>query len=58
MAGLVGRNFRLVLQREADIIEAFEQAVAGEFVDLEAGGESAVVLDFALFQVERELVVG
>jgi hypothetical protein len=47
-----------VLQREADIIEAFEQAVAGEFVDLEAGGESAVVLDFALFQVERELVVG
>src|SRR6266852_5272858 len=32
----VGRDLRFVLQGEPDIIEAVEQAMAGEFVDLES----------------------
>ena len=40
MAGFVGCDFGLVLQGQSDVIEAFEQAVAGELVNLEGGGES------------------
>ena len=32
--------------------------MAGEFVDLEGGGEAAVIVDSAFFQVDGELVVG
>ena len=40
MSSFVGRDLRLVLQSESDIVQPFEQAVAGEVVDLEAGGEA------------------
>src|SRR4030088_1553048 len=53
----VGGDFGLVFQRKSDVVEAFEQAVAGEVVDLEGGREAVVIVDFALLQVDGELVV-
>jgi len=47
----------LVLQRESDVVKTIEQAVAGEVVDLEGGGKSAIVFDLALLQVDNELIV-
>ena len=52
MLGFVRGDFRLVLQREADIVQAFEQAVAREVVDLESGGQALVVPNGAVFQID------
>jgi hypothetical protein len=48
MLRLVGSNFGLVLQREANIVQAFEQAPTGEFIDWEASGEAVTVFDRAV----------
>ncbi len=46
---LIGGNFGFVLQREADVVEALEQAVADEFVNRKCGGKArlSVTLRFS-----------
>ncbi len=51
VAGFVGRDFWFVFQGQADVVEAFQQAVAGEFVDLEGGFEASVIRDLVFFEV-------
>ena len=58
MLGLVGCDFCLMLQGESNVVQALEQATAGELIDLEGGGKSAIVFDLALLQVNDHLVVG
>ncbi len=55
--GFVVCDLRFVLQRESDIIQAIEQAMAGEVVDLEGCGKSMIVVHFALFEVDGDVVV-
>src|SRR3984893_4248433 len=56
--GFVGRNFGLVLQCESDVVQAFEQAMAGEVVDLEGNGKAAFVLYLAPLKIDGDLVIG
>ena len=58
MPRFVGGYFTLVFQSESDVIQAFEQAMPGEVIDLESGGEAVVIVDFAVLEVDGELVVG
>src|SRR5712691_1614668 len=55
--GLIRRNFRLMLQRESDVVQPVQQAMADEVVDVELRPESLVVPHLALLEINRELVV-
>ena len=57
MLGLIGGNFALVLERERDVIEPFEQTVPREFVDLKTAAESQIILYSQLFKIDGELVI-
>src|SRR5690606_5094729 len=46
----------VVLERDADVVEAVEQAVATVLVDGERDPKAEVVADLALLQVDGELV--
>src|SRR5687768_2476627 len=55
-AGLVGGDVGVVLQGEADVVEAVEQAVLGEVVQGEGAGDSGGrCLDGAALDVDRDL---
>jgi hypothetical protein len=58
MRRLVLRDLCFVLEREPDVVESFEQAVAREFVDGEGGLETLLVLDAAALQIDEEAVIG
>ena len=58
MPGFVSGNFCLMLERKADIVETFEQAVTSEFVDRESCVESPIVSNGAVFKVNGELILG
>src|ERR1700761_2443697 len=51
---LPGADQRLVLEREADVVEAVQQRLAPQRVDGEGSGDAAGGLDAALPQVDRE----
>src|SRR3954451_16053613 len=53
-AGLVGRDVLLVRQRDADVVESFEEPPPGVVVDLEGSGEGTG-LDGPLAQVDDDL---
>ena len=57
MPSFVSRNFGLVLQSEADIVEPFEQTMAGEVVDLELCGKRAFILYPALLEIDSDLII-
>jgi len=57
MRRFVGRNFRIVLQAEADFIQTLQQAVAGEFVNLKCCGEAVAICDGAGFEVNGQRVI-
>ena len=57
MPSFVRLNVGFVLQSESYIVESFEQAMAGELVDLECGGQSKPVVDCALLEIDANLVV-
>src|ERR1700730_514768 len=56
--GFVGRNFGWMVQCESDVVQAFEQAMAGEVVDREGSGKAMFVLYFAPLQIDRDLMIG
>ena len=53
MPRFVGSDFGLMFQRQPNVVESFEQAVAGKLVNLEGGREAVIIVDFALFQINR-----
>src|SRR6185312_4798816 len=55
--GFVSVEFGFVAQREADVVEAVEQAVFAERVDLEGGAEALIVDDGLGFEVDGDPVV-
>src|SRR6478672_9719879 len=57
MMCLVRINRRRVLKGEADVVESFQKAVAGEFIDGEQGLESGAVVNSASFQINSKSVV-
>ena len=46
-----------MFQRKADVIQSFEQAVTGKLVNLEAGREAMIIVNFPLLQVNGQMVV-
>src|SRR5579862_7618030 len=56
MPRFVGGNVRFVLQSQSDVVETIQQAVAHEVVDLEVGGESPIVVDPALLEIDGQLI--
>ena len=57
MARFVVGYLRFVLQGEANVVEAIQQAVAHELVDGKFRSKSLVVSYLALFQVDGDMVV-
>ena len=57
MPGLISGNFCLMLQCQTDIVETFEQAVTGEFINREGCCEFLIVSNRAAFQINCELVI-
>jgi hypothetical protein len=57
MRGFVRRYLALVLEREPDIIQAIQQTMARKFINLEAGGKSVLVSDFAILQINRKPII-
>ena len=47
-----------MLQRKADVVEAFEQAVTGELVHRELCAETLIITYGAVLKVDRELITG
>ena len=47
-----------MLQSQPDVVQTFEQAMAGKVIDLESGGKSVIVFDCALLQVDGQAIVG
>lgn len=58
MFRLVLRNLSFMLKSKANVVKAFEQAVAGEFVDFELRAESLVIANAAAFEINRKLIPG
>jgi len=57
MFGFVGSNGGFMLQGEADIVQSVQQAVMSKVVDMEFGGETVIVGDRAIFEIDREFVI-
>jgi hypothetical protein len=53
----ISRNLSLVLQSESDVVQPFEQAMAGKLVNLKCSGQSMVIVDFALLEIDCDLIV-
>ena len=53
---LEGSNFRLVLQREPDIVKPFQQAVFAEGIDLEGVIQPFVIGHRLLVKVDRQVI--
>jgi len=47
-----------MLQREPDVVQPIQQAMAHEFIDGELRAESLIVGDFAFLEVNRDPIVG
>ncbi len=56
VGGFVGVEGFGVAEGEGDVVEAVEEAVFAEGVDVEAGVEAGVVGDGLVFEVDRDLV--
>src|SRR5262249_52189832 len=56
--GLIVADGRLVFQREADIVEAFDQAALAEWVHLELYHASVGAADFLVFQIHGDGGIG
>src|SRR5271168_3581027 len=57
MPSFIGGDIGLVLQSKADVVQPFEQAVASELVNLKCGGQSMAIVDFALLEIDCDLIV-
>ena len=58
MRPLVLGDIVFVLERQADVVEAVEQAMAAELFDIERNRQAKVVGERFLFEIGRELVAG
>jgi hypothetical protein len=58
MLRFIGGDIGVMLQRESNFVQSFQQAVAGELVDLECSRESVRVVNRALLEIDRDLVAG
>ena len=57
MRPLVGRDLVFVLERQTDVVEPIQQAVATERFDLDRVTDAVRVGQRARFQIGRELIV-
>src|SRR5690606_10036056 len=53
---LVGGDGIIILQSDADVVQAFEEPLAAVRIDLKGDDPSRVVPDLALFEIDGELV--
>src|SRR6185437_2022534 len=53
---LEGGNFRFVHQRQANIVEPFEQAIAAERINGEGIAQAFIVGDGLLFEIDRHAI--
>ncbi len=58
MSPFVGRDFVLLLQRQADVIETMDQAVLAERFDLERLRVAVLIAQGLLFEIDGQLVAG
>ena len=58
VGAFVGGDLVLVLERQADVVQAVEQAMAAERLDLERQQQAVVVGERLLLQIGRERVAG
>jgi len=56
VAGFVPIDCRLVLKREPDFVQSFQQALTYEWVNREAQAQTVRVANLTLFQIDRELI--
>ena len=56
MARFVRINFSLVLKREPDFVQSFQQALTYEWVNCEPGAPTMRVANLTVFQIDRELI--
>src|SRR5258708_1337152 len=56
MSGLVGRNLRLVVERQSDIVQSMQEAVTDELIDLEVCQKTLLIANLAVLQVNGEMV--
>ena len=57
MQGFISGDFRLVLERKADVIEPMEQAMTNECIHGKLSQKALVVAHFIPLQVDRNCVV-
>ena len=56
VAGFVSIDCRLVLKREPDFVQSFQQALTYEWVNCEPGAQTLRVANLTVFQIDRELI--
>src|SRR5579864_6385810 len=56
VSGFVGRDLRLVLKRESDIVEPLQQAVTRELVNAEMRRQALAIFHRALFEINGQLI--
>src|ERR1700756_509180 len=56
MARFVVGDVGLVLEGQPDVVQPFQQTMAGEGIDLEGGGQPLFTLNSLLLEINRELV--
>ena len=57
MRGFVLRNVGFMLERQADVVKPFEQAVTGKFVNGKFRCETLVITHSATLEISRDLVI-
>jgi len=57
VAPFVSGDLRLMLKGEPNFVQPFQQAFSTELIDLENGREPMVVVDLAVLQVNRNVVI-
>src|SRR6185295_19611154 len=56
VAGFVPIDCRLVLKREPDFVQSFQQALTYKWVNREPQAQTVRVANLTLFQIDRELI--
>jgi len=57
MRGFVFCNFIFVLQRESDIVQAFEQTVPREIINLKTGRETGIIAHGAFLKIDGQPII-
>jgi hypothetical protein len=57
MQRLIRHDFRLMLQRQPNVVETVQKTMADELIDGEFRDESSIVAHFALFQIDNDPII-